>query len=140
MFLRTEGPEKIAPGFPATSTLTLQPVCRGRGSRAGSRWGGGAGRRFWPSVSAPHPHPGDLARGHIRCGRAAKLPATPWIGWVHGALCQATLGPLSLYASWAVLGKKLAASVNILSEASSLYFWNGEIEEATEILLVGTSF
>ncbi|XP_036915064.1 protein CutA homolog isoform X2 [Sturnira hondurensis] len=36
----------------------------------------------------------------------------------------------------AVLGKKLAASVNILSEASSLYFWNGEIEEATEILLL----
>ncbi|XP_028380264.1 protein CutA homolog isoform X1 [Phyllostomus discolor] len=36
----------------------------------------------------------------------------------------------------AVLGKKLAASVNILPEASSLYFWNGEIEEATEILLL----
>ncbi|XP_035878041.1 protein CutA homolog isoform X2 [Phyllostomus discolor] len=38
--------------------------------------------------------------------------------------------------SGAVLGKKLAASVNILPEASSLYFWNGEIEEATEILLL----
>ncbi|XP_045052940.2 uncharacterized protein [Desmodus rotundus] len=41
--------------------------------------------------------------------------------------------------SWkkaAVLGKKLAASVNLLPEASSLYFWNGEIEEATEILLL----
>ncbi|KAM5331209.1 protein CutA homolog isoform 6-T6 [Glossophaga mutica] len=38
--------------------------------------------------------------------------------------------------SVAVLGKKLAASVNILPEASSLYFWNGEIEEATEILLL----
>ncbi|XP_024418084.1 protein CutA homolog isoform X3 [Desmodus rotundus] len=36
----------------------------------------------------------------------------------------------------AVLGKKLAASVNLLPEASSLYFWNGEIEEATEILLL----
>ncbi|XP_004411635.1 PREDICTED: tigger transposable element-derived protein 2-like [Odobenus rosmarus divergens] len=36
----------------------------------------------------------------------------------------------------ASLDKKLAASVNILPKASSLYFWNGEIEEATEILLV----
>ncbi|XP_036288745.1 protein CutA homolog isoform X2 [Pipistrellus kuhlii] len=36
----------------------------------------------------------------------------------------------------AILDKKLAASVNILPKASSLYFWNGEIEEATEILLL----
>lgn len=36
----------------------------------------------------------------------------------------------------AVLEKKLAASVNILPKASSLYFWKGEIEEATEILLL----
>uniref|UniRef100_A0A8C6FPD6 Protein CutA n=1 Tax=Moschus moschiferus TaxID=68415 RepID=A0A8C6FPD6_MOSMO len=36
----------------------------------------------------------------------------------------------------AVLDKKLAASVNILPKASSLYYWNGEIEEATEVLLV----
>ncbi|XP_037350827.1 protein CutA homolog isoform X1 [Talpa occidentalis] len=36
----------------------------------------------------------------------------------------------------AVLDKKLATSVNILPKASSLYFWNGEIEEATEILLL----
>ncbi|XP_032162582.1 protein CutA homolog isoform X1 [Mustela erminea] len=36
----------------------------------------------------------------------------------------------------ASLDKKLAASVNILPKASSLYFWNGEIEEATEILLL----
>lgn len=42
---------------------------------------------------------------------------------------------LSLYFR-AVLDKKLAASVNILPKASSLYFWNGEIEEATEILLL----
>ncbi|XP_063115941.1 divalent-cation tolerance protein CutA-like isoform X4 [Cavia porcellus] len=35
-----------------------------------------------------------------------------------------------------VLEKKLAASVNILPKASSLYFWKGEIEEATEILLL----
>nr|XP_055158087.1 protein CutA homolog isoform X2 [Nyctereutes procyonoides] len=38
--------------------------------------------------------------------------------------------------SGAILDKKLAASVNILPKASSLYFWNGEIEEATEILLL----
>ncbi|XP_036185759.1 protein CutA homolog isoform X3 [Myotis myotis] len=38
--------------------------------------------------------------------------------------------------SVAILDKKLAASVNILPKASSLYFWNGEIEEATEILLL----
>ncbi|XP_047554862.1 uncharacterized protein LOC125083009 [Lutra lutra] len=36
----------------------------------------------------------------------------------------------------ASLDKKLAASVNILPKASSLYFWNGEIEEAAEILLL----
>ncbi|XP_054440881.1 protein CutA homolog [Pteronotus mesoamericanus] len=36
----------------------------------------------------------------------------------------------------AILDKKLAASVNILPKASSLYFWNGQIEEATEILLL----
>ncbi|XP_062063652.1 protein CutA homolog isoform X1 [Lepus europaeus] len=36
----------------------------------------------------------------------------------------------------AVLDKKLAASVNILPQAASLYFWKGEIEEATEILLL----
>ncbi|XP_016069245.1 PREDICTED: protein CutA homolog [Miniopterus natalensis] len=36
----------------------------------------------------------------------------------------------------AILDKKLAASVNILPKASSLYFWNGLIEEATEILLL----
>ncbi|XP_012576684.1 PREDICTED: protein CutA homolog [Condylura cristata] len=36
----------------------------------------------------------------------------------------------------AVLDKKLATSVNILPRVSSLYFWNGEIEEATEILLL----
>nr|XP_036878154.1 uncharacterized protein LOC108391141 [Manis javanica] len=35
-----------------------------------------------------------------------------------------------------ILDKKLAALGNILPKASSLYFWNGEIEEATEILLV----
>ncbi|XP_066223400.1 protein CutA homolog isoform X4 [Saccopteryx leptura] len=35
-----------------------------------------------------------------------------------------------------VLDKKLAGSVNILPKASSLFFWNGEIEEATEILLL----
>ncbi|XP_019586769.2 protein CutA homolog isoform X1 [Rhinolophus sinicus] len=35
-----------------------------------------------------------------------------------------------------ILDKKLAASVNILPKASSLYFWNGEIEEATEIMLL----
>ncbi|XP_042636330.1 protein CutA homolog [Orycteropus afer afer] len=36
----------------------------------------------------------------------------------------------------ALLDKKLAASVNILPKAASLYFWKGEIEEATEILLL----
>ncbi|XP_036604313.1 protein CutA homolog [Trichosurus vulpecula] len=35
-----------------------------------------------------------------------------------------------------ILDKKLAACVNILPRASSLYFWKGEIEEATEILLL----
>ncbi|XP_049629040.1 protein CutA homolog isoform X1 [Suncus etruscus] len=36
----------------------------------------------------------------------------------------------------AILDKKLAASVNILPKTSSLYFWNGVIEENTEILLL----
>ncbi|XP_047379790.1 protein CutA homolog isoform X2 [Sciurus carolinensis] len=35
-----------------------------------------------------------------------------------------------------ILAKKLAASVNILPKTSSLFFWKGEIEEATEILLL----
>ncbi|XP_072487881.1 protein CutA homolog [Notamacropus eugenii] len=35
-----------------------------------------------------------------------------------------------------ILDKKLAACVNILPRASSLYFWKGEIEETTEILLL----
>ncbi|XP_008697052.1 protein CutA homolog isoform X2 [Ursus maritimus] len=46
------------------------------------------------------------------------------------------MGFLSEELSEASLDKKLAASVNILPKASSLYFWNGEIEEATEILLL----
>ncbi|XP_030392006.1 protein CutA homolog isoform X1 [Gopherus flavomarginatus] len=36
----------------------------------------------------------------------------------------------------AIMDKKLAACVNILPKASSMYFWKGEIEEATEILLL----
>ncbi|XP_055456868.1 protein CutA homolog isoform X1 [Psammomys obesus] len=36
----------------------------------------------------------------------------------------------------AILDKKMAASVNILPKNSLLYFWKGEIEEATEILLL----
>uniref|UniRef100_A0A8C8RCI9 Protein CutA homolog n=1 Tax=Pelusios castaneus TaxID=367368 RepID=A0A8C8RCI9_9SAUR len=36
----------------------------------------------------------------------------------------------------AIMDKKLAACINILPKASSMYFWKGEIEEATEILLV----
>ncbi|NXG14600.1 CUTA protein, partial [Grallaria varia] len=36
----------------------------------------------------------------------------------------------------AIMDKKLAASVNILPESSTLYFWKGELEESTEILLV----
>ncbi|XP_045152508.1 protein CutA homolog isoform X3 [Echinops telfairi] len=36
----------------------------------------------------------------------------------------------------ALLDKKLAASVNILPKAASLYFWKGEIEEVTEILML----
>ncbi|XP_023557338.1 protein CutA homolog isoform X1 [Octodon degus] len=35
-----------------------------------------------------------------------------------------------------ILEKKLAASVNILPKASSLYLWKGEMEEASEILLL----
>ncbi|MGH0162777.1 UNVERIFIED_CONTAM: hypothetical protein FKN15_043745 [Acipenser sinensis] len=31
--------------------------------------------------------------------------------------------------------KRLAADVNILPKSSSMYYWKGEIEEATEILL-----
>lgn len=43
---------------------------------------------------------------------------------------------IARYIARTILDKKLAASVNILPKASSLYFWNGEIEEATEILLL----
>ncbi|KAM9595837.1 protein CutA isoform 2-T3 [Morphnus guianensis] len=36
----------------------------------------------------------------------------------------------------AIMDKKLAAYVNILPKSSALYFWKGELEESTEILLV----
>ncbi|XP_075416533.1 protein CutA homolog [Tenrec ecaudatus] len=36
----------------------------------------------------------------------------------------------------ALLDKRLAASVNILPKAASLYFWKGEVEEVTEILML----
>ncbi|KAJ1146139.1 hypothetical protein NDU88_012421 [Pleurodeles waltl] len=36
----------------------------------------------------------------------------------------------------AIMERKLAASVNIMAKSNSLYFWKGEIEEATEILLL----
>ncbi|KAM8995550.1 protein CutA isoform 1-T2 [Ara ararauna] len=36
----------------------------------------------------------------------------------------------------AIMDKKLAAYVNILPKSSALYFWEGELEESTEILLL----
>ncbi|KAK6470863.1 protein CutA-like protein [Huso huso] len=36
----------------------------------------------------------------------------------------------------AVMEKRLAAGVNILPKSSSMYYWKGEIEEATEIPLL----
>ncbi|NXA03207.1 CUTA protein, partial [Sapayoa aenigma] len=36
----------------------------------------------------------------------------------------------------AIMDKKLAAHVNILPKSSALYFWKGELEESTEILLL----
>ncbi|XP_015276639.1 PREDICTED: protein CutA [Gekko japonicus] len=36
----------------------------------------------------------------------------------------------------AIMDRKLAACVNILPKTSTMYFWKGEIEEATEILLL----
>ncbi|XP_027506188.1 protein CutA isoform X1 [Chiroxiphia lanceolata] len=36
----------------------------------------------------------------------------------------------------AIMDKKLAAQVNILPKSSALYFWKGELEESTEILLM----
>ncbi|XP_075690229.1 protein CutA homolog [Rhinoderma darwinii] len=35
-----------------------------------------------------------------------------------------------------ILEKNLAASVNIMPKTSSLYIWEGEIEEASEVLLI----
>ncbi|NXF12627.1 CUTA protein, partial [Smithornis capensis] len=36
----------------------------------------------------------------------------------------------------AIMDKRLAAHVNILPKSSALYFWKGELEESTEILLL----
>ncbi|XP_038012515.1 protein CutA [Motacilla alba alba] len=36
----------------------------------------------------------------------------------------------------AIMDKRLAAGVNILPKSSALYFWKGELEESTEILLL----
>ncbi|XP_071881335.1 protein CutA homolog [Anas platyrhynchos] len=35
-----------------------------------------------------------------------------------------------------IMDKRLAAYVNILPKSSALYFWKGELEESTEILLL----
>ncbi|XP_076424928.1 protein CutA homolog isoform X2 [Peromyscus maniculatus bairdii] len=85
--------------------------------------------------SAP-PAADTLPRAVVQLLSGAKSPATPWTGRNRGALHQAPSGYLSLHASWAILDKKLAASVNILPKTSSLYFWKGKIEESTEILLL----
>ncbi|KAL8174395.1 UNVERIFIED_CONTAM: hypothetical protein K2H54_043770 [Gekko kuhli] len=37
------------------------------------------------------------------------------------------------------MDRKLAACVNIFPKTSTMYFWKGEIEEATEILLLVTT-
>ncbi|XP_039938924.1 protein CutA isoform X1 [Hirundo rustica] len=39
----------------------------------------------------------------------------------------------------AIMDKRLAACVNILPKSSALYFWKGELEESTEILLIHPS-
>ncbi|KAM7003766.1 protein CutA homolog [Passerculus sandwichensis] len=36
----------------------------------------------------------------------------------------------------AIMDRRLAACVNILPKSSALYFWKGELEESTEILLL----
>ncbi|NXQ13133.1 CUTA protein, partial [Peucedramus taeniatus] len=36
----------------------------------------------------------------------------------------------------AIMDKRLAACVSILPKSSALYFWKGELEESTEILLL----
>uniref|UniRef100_A0A3Q3WBA2 CutA divalent cation tolerance homolog n=1 Tax=Mola mola TaxID=94237 RepID=A0A3Q3WBA2_MOLML len=36
----------------------------------------------------------------------------------------------------AIMERRLAASVNILSRTSTMYYWKGEIQDASEILMV----
>lgn len=89
-------PVKITPSFPIPSTISLQPAWLGPGWAVGEAAGGKGRGQFRPFVPAHQP----ATRPAVPIGCAAKLPATPWTGWVYGALCQAARGPLSLYASW----------------------------------------
>uniref|UniRef100_A0A8D0D9R1 Zgc:63972 n=1 Tax=Sander lucioperca TaxID=283035 RepID=A0A8D0D9R1_SANLU len=36
----------------------------------------------------------------------------------------------------AIMERRLAASINILSRTSTMYYWNGEIQDASEVLMV----
>jgi hypothetical protein len=87
--------------FPAACTVLWLASCgeAGLGSEPAN---GDRGRgQLRPLVPAHQPAP---SRGcNLLPLPGAKLPATPWTDWDHGALCQASLGLLSLYASWWVL-------------------------------------
>uniref|UniRef100_A0A3B5AG02 Protein CutA homolog n=1 Tax=Stegastes partitus TaxID=144197 RepID=A0A3B5AG02_9TELE len=38
----------------------------------------------------------------------------------------------------AIMDRRLAASINILSRTSTMYYWKGEIQDASEILMVSS--
>uniref|UniRef100_A0A8C2LCS7 CutA divalent cation tolerance homolog-like n=1 Tax=Cricetulus griseus TaxID=10029 RepID=A0A8C2LCS7_CRIGR len=76
------------------------------------------------------PPPGSLRLFVLTCLLVSALRASLCLKLLLGVITPTPL------CSRAILDKKLAASVNILPKTSSLYFWKGEIEESTEILLI----
>ncbi|XP_074747254.1 protein CutA isoform X1 [Strix uralensis] len=73
-------------------------------------------------------HPTSTGRDSGECPRA--LPGGPELKQLQLEVTFASAF------SGAIMDKKLAAYVNILPKSSALYFWKGELEESTEILLL----
>ncbi|KAJ7418489.1 Protein CutA like protein [Willisornis vidua] len=64
------------------------------------------------------------------------ITGTSMPGTLSLALLSCPNEPIARDIARAIMDKKLAASVNILPKSSALYFWKGELEESTEILLL----
>ncbi|XP_032395902.1 uncharacterized protein zgc:63972 isoform X2 [Etheostoma spectabile] len=68
------------------------------------------------------------------------LPLAGWSGCGSGALkrlsSSLSFGRCCSFHVWAIMERRLAASINILSRTSTMYYWNGEIQDASEVLML----